>query len=262
MLLKFNEQFHKYYLENKDGSELDEGFKKPFVSVSKFLEMFTDPFVEDIQAEVFVKSKNNKLGLKNKQEVLNYWKLRRDLGTALHAKREKKEIDMGAVTYERDHKGDKICFGPKELRDLPVGVYSELTVPLMSSWLIGTSDLVTISKVNEKKTIDILDYKTNGEKLVLEPKKFYTKEKGYSDFKYFKAPINHMPCDTLQKYIYQLSAYAYFFERIGYHVGTLKIEAIEMNDKGEELNSRTIDIEYRRNDIVQMISYYNKTKAK
>ena len=110
MLLKFNEDLHKYYLENEDGSPLLEAFNKPFVSVSKFLETFVDPFNEAEQAEKFVTSKNNKLGLSSTQEVLDYWELRRTLGTKVHAEDENLDIEAGAYSYKRDSNGHKICY--------------------------------------------------------------------------------------------------------------------------------------------------------
>ena len=593
MIIKFNEEKHKYYLENEDGSPLHDTLNKPFVSVSKFLDYFTDPFNEQEQAEKFVSSKNNVLKLKNKQEVLNYWKLRRDCGTALHKKREDAAIDLGAFTYTIDEHGDKICYSIDELRDLRPGVYTELTIPLMSAWLIGTADQVKVEEKDGKRWVSILDFKgfsldtpiatksgwktieeikvgdeifdgngnlttiknvssihhnpcykitfdsndtlicdhehkweiktrktkysdfsestmttlemiellnkkqslyisipklelpdielpldpyilglwlgdgnrtvgtitcmnqeiwdeiakrgfkvsidhnrkennkaesrtiygivtalyklnlignkhlpdlymrasynqrlellrgfmdadghfhrkrrrvvmittklwqaeaisqicaslgikttsfhykttgfgkenisaisvnmtpdvniflcrnldylevigkprsnffynkhrqiksielvdtvptkcleveseahtyligkqlikthnTNGHKLNIKPQKYYSKEKGYSDFKYFYAPINHVPCDTFQKYTYQLSAYAYFLEKLGYHVDKLEIESIIMNDKGEEEKSEILPVEYKKKDIVQMIEHY-KLKRK
>ena len=160
MILKFNEDLHKYYLENEDDSPLLEAFNKPFVSVSKFLETFVDPFDEAEQAEKFVTSKNNKLGLSSAQEVLDYWEKRRNLGTAAHNRREGKDIEQGAFSYKRDNNGHKICYTRQELMNLPLGVHTELTVFLMSAWLIGTADKMTIY-LNEKgeRTIDCLDYK-------------------------------------------------------------------------------------------------------
>ena len=131
MQLKFNEELHKYYLENEDGSPLLEAFNKPFVSVSKFLETFVDPFDEAEQAEKFVTSKNNKLGLSSAQEVLDYWEKRRNLGTAAHARRENDSIANGAFTYSRDGNGHKICYTRNELMDLPIGVHTELKVYMM-----------------------------------------------------------------------------------------------------------------------------------
>lgn len=261
MLLKFNEELHKYYLENEDGSPLMEAFNKPFVSVSKFLDTFTDSFDELEQAEKFVTSKNNKLGLSSAQEVLDYWEKRRNLGTAAHARREGKDIENGAYTYKRDDNGHKICYTRSELMNLPLGVHTELTVFLMSAWLIGTADKMTIYlNENGEKTVDCLDFKSNGHKLVTEPKKFYQKEKGYSDFKYFYAPINHRPCDTFQKYTYQLSTYCYFMEKLGYKIGKLEIEAFDMDDDGNETNIRILPVEYRRDDVKLMIEYYLKQK--
>jgi phage pi2 protein 07 len=260
LLLKFNEESHRYYLETEDGSPLPVGFDKPFTSVSKFLDCFREPFDEQAQAEKFVTSKSNKKGLKSKEEVLAYWKLRRDLGTALHAKREAKDIENGAITYCTDDKGDKICFSSTELKNLPDGVYTEITVFLYSAWLIGTADRIEINTRNGIKYVSIFDYKTNGHKLTAEPKKIYSAGKGGSHYKYFYAPINHRPCDSFQGYTYQLSAYAYFFEKLGYVVDKLEIEAIDMDDEGNELKSRMMEVEYRRDEIIQMIEYFKKLK--
>ncbi len=261
MQLKFNEELHKYYLENEDGSPLLEAFNKPFVSVSKFLETFVDPFDEAEQAEKFVTSKNNKLGLSTTQEVLDYWEKRRNLGTAAHARREGKSIEEGAYSYKRDSNGHKICYTRQELMNLPVGTHTELTVYMMSAWLIGTADEVIIYlDENGDKCIFLRDFKSNGHKLEVTPKKFFQKDKGYSDFKYFYAPINHRPCDTFQKYTYQLSTYAYFLEKLGYKIGKLEIEAFDMDDEGNETNVRLLPVEYRKDDVKLMIDYYLKTR--
>lgn len=263
MLLKFNEELHKYYLENENGSPLLEAFNKPFVSVSKFLDFFSEPFNEDEQAEKFVTSKKNKLGLKSAQEVKNHWKNRRELGTIAHAKRENKFIEEGAFTYNKDKDGHKICYSREEIKNLPLGRHCELTISMMSAWLIGTADEVIIY-LNDKneRCIILRDIKSNGHKLVTEPKKFYQKEKGYSDFKYFNAPINHRPCDTFQKYTYQLSTYAYFLEKNGYKIDKLEIECFDMDDEGNETNLRILPVEYRRDDIINMIEYYKKVYLK
>lgn len=259
MQLKFNEELHKYYLENEDGSPLPEAFNKPFVSVSKFLDYFTEPFDEDEQAEKFVTSKNNKLGLTSAQEVKDYWEKRRNLGTAAHARREGKSLEEGAYSYPKDSNGHKICYTRQEIKNLPIGVHSELTISMMSAWLIGTADEVIIYLDDKgRRCIVLRDFKSNGHKLVTEPKKFYQKDKGYSDYKYFNAPINHRPCDTFQKYTYQLSTYAYFLEKNGYIIDRLEIEAFDMDDEGNETNIRLLPVEYRRDDIIQMIEYYKK----
>ena len=49
-------------------------------------------------------------------------------------------------------------------------------------------------------------------------------------------------------------------EKLGYKVDKLEIEAIEMDDTGVILNSRIIQVEYRRDDVIKMIDYYIKNK--
>jgi hypothetical protein len=260
MLLKFNEEKHKYYLETLDGSPLPEQFSKPFVSVSKFLELFSGGFDEQKEAEKFVHSKNNVHKFKTKQEVLDYWELRRNLGTKVHADKEAKLIKKGAITYLKDEKGDKICMTIDQLKNLSPGIYTELTIPLMSAWLIGTADYIEIYEKEGVKFLNIRDFKTNGNKLTLEPKKYFDKDKKCSVFKYFNAPINDRVCDTFQKYVYQLSTYAYFMERLGYQIGTLNIDAIIMDDSGKILKEWVMPVEYRKDDVMKMISYYNQVK--
>lgn len=250
MQILFKEEFHDYVVEGLTAPKL-------LKSVSKFLDVFIEPFDEIKQAEAFVTSKNNKKKLASTEEVLAYWKFRRDLGSDYHAKREAEDLALGAIGYERNKEGHKICMLPQEIRNLKEGVYTELTLPYFGAWLIGTADRIEILP---GKLVNIRDYKSNGEKLKETPIKYYNKVKKISEYKYFKHPIGHQPCDTFQKYIYQLSTYGYFLEQLGFTINKLEIEGIELDDNGVVQNTKVYEVPYRKADIEAMIKYY-KTKT-
>ena len=249
--IKFNEAEHLYYISPHEGYELPNALKNiQFTSITKFLEHFSEGFDEVKESAKFVHSKNNKHKFKTAEEVMNYWQTRRELGSMVHLRHETADINMGAYSCEKDENGDKICYTLEQLKNLKPGVYVEVPLYSLAQQLIGTPDKFI---VHEDRSIDLYDYKTNGEKLFTQPKKMFIKTKGYSDYKYFLGCISYRPCDTFQKYTYQLSTYAYFLEKLGYKINSITIIAIVMDDEGNELETKEMEVEYRKKDVICML---------
>ena len=224
-LITFDEKLHKYY--TKDGKEL--------MSVTRFIELFTNPFDPDGS---ILKNKAQKLNLEP-SALKNQWDRKRDdaasRGTIFHYDfnqyLRKKIIPKG--------KNGEIIKKLTEEHPFKGKVYSE--VVLFNDFICGTADIIEVIKDG---TINIKDFKSN-EKLST-----------YSFGKYMFPPLNHIPDGKVQRYELQINIYLYllcskydFWPGIDNCIFWVKI------DKGKV---EKIPVPLRVKEVEDMIEFYKR----
>lgn len=268
MKILFNEEKHIYYLEGTD---------KTFTSVSKVLDTIKNKFDVDKQAQKYSEksredilkglAKSNGLTLEqarkkwntlelNADDIKNIWQQKNtritERGTIYHALKEKELINDGSFIHKMSN-SEKEAFDLQRLKNLEPGIYPELIIPYLPTWVIGTADYI---KINPDKTFFIRDYKCNDD-LEIEPKKYYKKEKGYSDYEYFKVPVSHIPSTKFNGYQLQLSLYSYFLEHLGYKFigGVIEHIMFDKNDKPSG-DVKEYPITYMKKEVEAILKYF------
>ncbi len=227
MSLKFYPEEHLYI--DSDAPN------KNWISVTKLVDMFVEPFDAVKIAEQCSKKKKSKWYGMTPQDIIDAWdrenKRSTDLGSWYHDQREKDVL--GCSTINRDgHElsiidsvyEDDVKIAPEQI--LSDGIYPEHFVYLESIGLCGQSDWVEVydGKVN------ILDYKTN-KKIELES---FADWKGRH--KMMLKPLQHIQDCNYYHYALQLSTYMYMVLRHNpqLNAGSLKIQHVVFEQAGED----------------------------
>jgi hypothetical protein len=227
-MIIFNPENHSYQSVDDDNIE--------WISVTKLVSYFKNPFDADAVAKKVSKNKKSKwYGVEPKliKEIWNNESKRAtDLGTFYHNQREADLCSFASI--ERDgvtvpvfkplesDKGTKIAPSQK----LEPGVYPEHMVYLRSKGICGQSDLVEV--VNGK--VNIIDYKTNKEIKT----KSYVNWEGISEK--MSAPINNLDDCNFNHYALQLSIYMYIILKHNPKLkpGKIFIHHITFEKEGED----------------------------
>jgi len=252
-----------------------------WVSVTKFINQFKVPFDADKQALKSGKNKKSKwYGLKP-TEIKELWSTESErsleLGNWYHDQR---ESDFLAIeTIQRKGKdipiikpiyNDDIKHAPDQ--SLTEGVYPEHFVYLKSIGICGQADRVEVVD----GFVDIIDYKTNKEIKT----ESYKSWDGVSKKMLF--PVDHLDDCNFNHYALQLSLYMYMILRHNPNLkpGTLTIQHVtfkvkdEVTEYGYPILEKDNDdnyivqetiphvIEYRRNDIKNLIKYKESLHGK
>lgn len=216
----FEKENHKYFTEDK--TEL--------ISVSRFLKLFFEEFDEDGSILVNCAAKRGV----EPQELKAEWNKKRDdscmLGTAVHSEFEyyfkngkirNSEYKHVVKDFDRNFKLDG-------------EIHSEVIVANKELGLAGCVDILQI----KDGIYNINDIKTN------------RKLSSYSFGKYMLPPISHIFNSTYEKYVLQLSCYAYLLDSLGYWIGNdLNIFWVNFAKNRVE----KIPVEYRRKDVERML---------
>jgi hypothetical protein len=227
-MIIFNPENHSY--QSVDDNNIE------WISVTKLVSYFKNPFDADAVAKKVSKNKKSKwYGVEPKliKEIWNNESKRAtDLGTFYHNQREADLCSFASI--ERDgvtvpvfkplesDKGTKIAPSQK----LEPGVYPEHMVYLRSKGICGQSDLVEV--VNGK--VNIIDYKTNKEIKT----KSYVNWEGISEK--MSAPINNLDDCNFNHYALQLSIYMYIILKHNPKLkpGKIFIHHITFEKEGED----------------------------
>ena len=227
-MIIFNPENHSYQSVDNDNIK--------WISVTKLVSYFKNPFDADVVAKKVSKNKKSKwYGVEPKliKEIWNNESKRAtDLGTFYHNQREADLCSFASI--ERDgvtvpvfkplesDKGTKIAPSQK----LEPGVYPEHMVYLRSKGICGQSDLVEV--VNGK--VNIIDYKTNKEIKT----KSYVNWEGISEK--MSAPINNLDDCNFNHYALQLSIYMYIILKHNPKLkpGKIFIHHITFEKEGED----------------------------
>lgn len=227
MTLKFQEDGHKYFSED--------GFD--WISVTKLISQFKEPFDAPAVAERCAKGKNPKYKGKTVEEILKIWDDERDrasnLGSWYHNQREADTLACNTITRDgielpiiSPTMDGKLKVAPKQ--KLEPGIYPELLVYLKSASVCGQADRIEI--VGDR--VDVYDFKTNKE----------IKVRGYEFWdgsrKKMLGPLRHLDDCELNHYALQLSVYMFIILKHNYNLepGTLEIHHIEFEKESEDEN--------------------------
>jgi len=266
--LKFEEEGHKYYT--------DDDFQ--WVSVTKLVGQFKEPFNAPLVAEKCSKGKNPKYAGMNPKDILAMWdkenKRATDLGSWYHNERERQTIDCDTITRDGIElpiispiMNGKVKEAPNQT--LVEGIYPEHLCYLKSASVCGQVDRAEV--VGDM--LDIYDYKTSKE----------IKRRGYQFWdgsrKKMKAPLNHLEDCEFNHYALQLSIYMYIMLKYNYNLtpGKLQIHHIEfeiaekdefgfptlaVDPTGEPIISKVnrIDLPYMKKEVVSMFRWLKQNK--
>jgi hypothetical protein len=244
--LKFEEKGHKYFT--------DDGFD--WISVTKLVSQFKEPFDAPKVAERCAKGKNPKYKGKTAQEILDIWdkenKRATTLGSWYHNQREKDVLNCNTITRDGIELPIISPLYDNEIKIAPdqtliSGVYPEHFVYLRSASICGQADRVEV--VGDR--IDVYDYKTNKE-IKTEGYEFWDGTK-----KMMLGPLRHLEDCEFNHYALQLSIYMYIMLKHNYNLypGTLEIHHIEFEKEGEDKNGFPIlAVDTEGNPIIKKLN--------
>lgn len=266
MRILFRDHDHRYYLEGTD---------KVLTSVSKFFETFKHKFDPKIAVDYAAKGKDFLIpDLAKKWEISlaeaeakwghlaftpddirEIWneksKISTDRGTAFHLKMEGKDIESGAIkgsTYV-----DEEHVAAIDIKSLKPGEYTELIIPYLPAWLIGTADKVVIYDNNE---FQIRDWKTDAT-MSFKGTAFYNKTKGIKEVKKLKPPISHIDEVNGQIYNLKMSCYCYFLEAYGFKYRDGYIDHVE-NVGTDKERIVSYPMTYMKKEVETMLKFYKR----
>ena len=136
-----------------------------------------------------------------------------------------RDIDKQYESYNKVH--NEICLYNEELK------------------IAGTADRICAVSNRKDSAVDIADFKTSGSKGI----------QFYSDYgKRLYPPFEHLHDCNYNKYSFQLSIYAYFFELLtGRKIRQLYIHYIPLENP---MNHKKIPVTYMKNDVKVMLEKY------
>lgn len=270
-MIKFIEEGHKY--SNVNPEDLIE-----WVSVTKLIHQFVEPFDAPTVAEKCSKGKNPKYKGKSPEQILEMWdnenKRAIQLGSWYHNQREKDVLACNTITrdgIELPIVSPIIEEGIKLAPDqsLISGVYPEHLVYLKSIGVCGQADRVEV--VNNR--IDVYDYKTNKE-IKTEGFKYWDGTK-----KMMMGPLRHLEDCEFNIYALQLSTYMYMMIKHNYNLepGHLEIHHIEFEIEKEDDNGypiyaidaagdpiiskvNVIELPYLKKEVIAMLKWLKINK--
>lgn len=273
MSVKFYADEHKYI-------SIDQTDAIDWISVTRLIHYFTEPFDSIKMAEICSKGKNPKYNKLSPQEIIDLWKAENkraiDLGSWYHDQREKDVLACNTIT----RKGVELTIinpltdGLVKLAPVQQvinGIYPEHLVYLKSAGVCGQADRVEV--VDE--TINVYDYKTNKEI----KKQGFINKAGKS--KKMLGPLSHLDDCNYNEYSLQLSSYMYIMLKHNFNLkpGKIQIEHIEFEietlDKngypiiatdaaGDPLVKSVIPYEltYMKKEVIAMFNYVQEHREK
>jgi len=212
--------------------------KKELISVTTFVGKFFKPFKAKEVARKLAKFPINKQNKRGVRYWLNQWKESAEHGTRVHNAVEDiiNGKDKPKLEEERDNKKvEQVEIFLKEeieedlVKDTELKIYSE------ELGLAGTIDLIIY---NEDGTVSLVDWKTN--KAI--------KKKGFSGEK-CKAPLADMDDCNYNKYLLQLSTYAYILEK-QYDLETRDLKIVHLKEDSYKI----YEVEYMKDKVEEMLN--------
>lgn len=252
MAIKFYADTHKYVSIDPD-NQID------WISVTRLIHLFKEPFDEIKMSEACSKGKNPKYAGKTPAEIRKIWKNENTravtLGSWYHDQRERDVLSCNTVTRNGRELTivDPLMDGNIKLapaQSLSEGVYPEHLIYLMSAGICGQADRVEV--VADK--INLYDYKTNKE----------IKKEGFKDkagkTKKMLPPLSHLDDCNFNDYALQLSIYMYMMLKHNYNLepGIMQIDHIEFQIVGlDEFGYPIVDLDAEGHPVVKSVTPYN-----
>lgn len=273
MSLKFYSEEHKYV--SADDTEIID-----WISVTRLIHFFKEPFDKIKQAELASKGKNPKYNKLTPQEIIDLWdkenKRAITLGSWYHDQREKDLLACNTITRQGKELGivNPLMDGDVKLapvQQLVEGIYPEHLVYLKSAGICGQSDRVEVVY----DLVDVYDYKTNKE----------IKKEGFRDksgkTKKLHPPLSHLDDCNFYEYALQLSTYMYMILKHNHHLkpGKIQLDHVEFEidhlDKngypvvaidamGDPMVKNVVSYElpYLKKEVISMFKYVQENREK
>lgn len=224
---------------------------KLFTSVSKLIEMVKPKFEKDrISKDYAIKH-----GL-SQEEVLEKWALENkvaiDKGKAYHAQQEEILKEAGAKPGQIQ---DGEISRAIDINNLQPGTYSELIIPYVPQWLIGTADVI---QIHDNGEFSIIDFKSN-KALTFTGKAFYNKKIGRAVVEKMLPPMSHLDNVNGNHYNLQLSLYSYFLESYGFKLKEGIIRHVIFDEQGNTTD-KDYALVYMKKEVENLLKWYKLKK--
>ena len=273
MAIKFYADTHKYVSVDTE-NPID------WISVTRLIHHFKEPFDEMKMSVACSKGKNPKYVGKTPEEIRAIWKSENTraitLGSWYHDRREQDILNCNTITRNGIPLTiiDPLMDGYVKLapvQSLSEGIYPEHLIYLMSAGICGQADRVEV--VND--CIDLYDYKTNKE----------IKKEGFKTAsgktKKMLPPLSHLDDCNFNDYALQLSIYMYMMLKHNYNLepGIMQIDHIEfeiesldehgypvvmLDAEGHPVVKKVTPhkIPYLKKEVLDLFKYVNNNKDK
>jgi hypothetical protein len=272
MGIKFIAEDHSYHSTDEECID--------WVSVTRLIHFFKEPFDTEKMALMCAKGKNPKYAGKTPDEIKGIWKNENkravDLGSWYHDQRERdvlscntarrSEVDLPIIAPIIEN---NIKLAPEQR--LSEGIYPEHLTYLKSAGVCGQSDRVEIYD----GLCNIHDYKTNKE---IKLQGFVNKQ---GKTKKLLPPLSHLDECNYNEYALQLSVYMYIILKHNYNLkpGKIVIEHIEFEVEGMDENGYPVakrdlkgdpivkaitpyELPYMRSEVIAMFKWLSNNRNK
>ena len=256
-ILVFDENEHQYTVNGK-----------PLQSVTKFLSAFEPAFdAEMISWSIAKKQLRDEMGLNKTdpdperflievraQLIRQQWEAKRDdaaeHGNTVHLIMEK-FFNEGEILFP---KTEAFLMALKQDYDRIYKEYRcEVKVFDENLGIAGTMDIPLLRKCKQQ-VLDLEDFKTNLVKGICFDSISRKEEKWKHRNQFFLEPLSHLELCNYNRYVLQLSTYAYLCEQLfKVRIGRIAIRWIEFNKECAEIEFSTlIPIPYLRSDVMRI----------
>lgn len=224
-MLKFDEETHTYTYEDKK-----------LISVTTFLGQFFSKFDRDAIAQ----SLSERFG-RPAEEYIEEWEEASNHGTRVHNAIEQYVLNNLLKAEEAKEKDEgKIEQGIEFLKELDIGLcIPEYKIYDLELGLAGTIDLIVVTP----EGLLLVDWKTN-KAIRKSDFDFETRQ-----VKKCSKPISGTNDCNYEKYVLQLSTYAYMLERKGYTIAGLKLVHLKDTKRTE------YDIDYKKKKVKRLLEH-------
>lgn len=270
----------KFYADDHKYISIDERDPIDWISVTRLIHFFKEPFDTVKMADACSKGKNPKYNKMKPEDIIALWasenKRAVNLGSWYHDQREKDLLACNTITREGRELQivNPLMDGMVKLapdQQLVEGIYPEHLVYLKSVGICGQADRIEI--VNDR--IDVYDYKTNKE---IKMESFVGKN-GKS--KKLLGPLSHLDECNYNEYALQLSTYMYIIQKHNFNLnpGKIQLDHVEFeidhldkngypvvshDAKGDPMVKKVIPYElpYMKKEVIAMFKYVQENKEK
>jgi hypothetical protein len=270
----------KFYADDHKYISIDETDPIDWISVTRLIHFFKEPFDTVAMAEACSKGKNPKYNKMKPKDIIALWdsenKRAVNLGSWYHDQREKDLLACNTITRQGRELTivNPLMDGLVKLapdQQLVEGIYPEHLVYLKSVGICGQADRIEI--VNDR--IDVYDYKTNKE---IKMAGFIGKN-GKS--KKLLGPLSHLDECNYNEYALQLSTYMYIIQKHNFNLqpGKIQLDHVEFeidhidangypviahDAKGDPMVRKVTPYElpYMKKEVIAMFKYVQEHKDK
>ena len=270
----------KFYADDHKYISIDERDPIDWISVTRLIHFFKEPFDTVKMADACSKGKNPKYNKMKPEDIIALWasenKRAVNLGSWYHDQREKDLLACNTITREGRELQivNPLMDGMVKLapdQQLVEGIYPEHLVYLKSVGICGQADRIEI--VNDR--IDVYDYKTNKE---IKTESFVGKN-GKS--KKLLGPLSHLDECNYNEYALQLSTYMYIIQKHNFNLnpGKIQLDHVEFeidhldkngypvvayDAKGDPMVKKVIPYElpYMKKEVIAMFKYVQENREK